>query len=536
MVGNMHVTPMAVARFMRCFPVALTLLSGGANVFLSGGHAAEPQVAYSTLWGRDGELWQPAGRLPDFSYAGYRNGEQAIPDYPVTTNVETFGAKADDDLDDTQAFQAALAATESGAIFVPAGRYVIRGVLRITRPGVVLRGAGAERTTLFFPSPLQAIEPSDSATTAGRPTSNYSWSGGLVRLQGSFGSKVLTPITGGALRGERIITVAKPQALSVGQVVEIRVSDTPENTLARHLYSDDPGDISKINGKMTASLITRIAGIEGDRIELERHLRFDVRPEWSPVVRAFEPTVQDSGVEDLAFEFPVTPYEGHFTEQGFNPVAFANVAHCWARRLKFINPDSGPMVGGVFNEVSDVVFESKRPSDKMEHQGHHGIYLQHIGDHLFTRFDIRMRFIHDVTVSRCAGVVVSQGKGVDLCFDNHKRAPYETLFTALDLGKGTRPWSSGGGKALGKHAGARITFWSLRAAKSLAKPPKNYAPWSMNLVGVELDRPAVTDPAGIWREIMSPDELHPLDLHAAQVARRLSERDRRSGRSGGEKE
>ncbi len=526
MVGNMHVTPMAVARSMRRFLVALTLLSGGSSAFLSDGHAVELQVAYSTLWGRNGELWRPAGRLPDFSYAGYRNGEQAIPDYPVTTNVETFGAKGDDDLDDTEAFQAALAATESGAIFVPAGRYAIRGVLRITRPGVVLRGAGADRTTLFFPTPLQAIEPNDSATTAGRPTSNYSWSGGLVRLQGSLGSKVLTPITAGALRGERLVMVAKPQALSVGQVVEIRVSDTPENTLTRHLYSDDPGDVSKINGKMTASLITRITRIEGDRIELERHLRFDVRPEWSPVVRVFAPTVQNSGVEDLTFEFPVTPYEGHFTEQGFNPVAFANVAYCWARRLRFINPDSGPMVGGVFNEVSDVVFESKRPADKKGNQGHHGIYLQHIGDHLFTRFDIRMRFIHDITVSRCAGVVVSQGKGPDLCFDNHKRAPYETLFTALDLGKGTRPWSSGGGQALGKHAGARITFWNLRAAKALSEPPRNYAPWSMNIVGVDLSPPAMADPRGAWREFVAGEAVYPPDLHAAQLARRLKERSR----------
>lgn len=499
----------------------LTLLTGCAGTQAPQITVPEPTIAYSQLWGSEGEFWLPAGRLPDFSYAGYRSGERPIPDYPVKTRVDAFGARGDDDLDDTAAFQAALAATESGAIMVPPGRYIISGVLRITRPGVVLRGSGAARTTLYFPKPLEAIEPNQGATTAGRPTSNYSWAGGFVRLQGSFGSKLLTSITGGASRGDQVITVEKPQKLAVGQVIEVCVTDLPDNSLAKHLYSEDEDDVSKLNGKTTTSLVTKITKIEGDRVHLERRLRFDVRPEWRPVVRAFNPTVQDSGVEDMAFAFPALPYGGHFTEQGFNPVAFAEVAHCWARRLKFVNPDSGPMVGGVFNTVSDVVFVSSRAPDTSGNQGHHGICLQRSGDHLFTRFDIRMRFVHDITVSECAGVVVSEGKGVDLCFDQHKRAPYETLFTAIDLGKGTRPWASGGGDALGKNGGARVTFWNLHAAGPLAEPPKAYAPWSMNLVGVDLGRPGVTDPTGLWREFSAGEAVSPPDLHVAQLARRL---------------
>jgi hypothetical protein len=483
------------------------------------------KVNLSELWGRKGNAWLPGGRLPDFSYAGYHSGEQAIPDYQVKADVTTFGARGDDEVDDTEAFQAALKATESGAVLVPAGRYIISDILRITRPGVVLRGAGTERTTLYFPRPLEAIEPDTGATTGGRPTSNYSWSGGLVRLQGSFGSRVLTPITEGAVRGDQVITVEKPQSLMFGQTVEVFMSDGPENTLATHLYSDDADDVSKIIGRTTTSLITKVNRIEGNRVYLERRLRFDVRPEWKPVVRAFNPTVQDSGVEDLAFEFPATPYGGHFTEQGFNPVAFASVAHCWARRVKFINADSGPMVSGVFNTVSDVVFESSRAPDTGGQRGHHGIYLHGIGDHLFTRFDYRTRFVHDITVSGCAGVVVSEGKGVDLCFDHHKRAPYEILFTAIDLGSGTRPWKSGGGDALGKNAGARVTFWNLKAAGPLPVPPKAFAPWSANFVGVDFGQPAMMVPDGVWREFTGGEAVTPANLYEAQLKRRLNNGD-----------
>ena len=124
-----------------------------------------PKRTYSKLWGRQGEVWLPGGRLPDFSYAGYRSGEREIPDYPVATDVTAFGARGDDDADDTAAFKAAIAATEAGAVFVPAGRYVITEVLRITKPGVVLRGEDGGRTRLFFPKPLQEIEPNTGATT-----------------------------------------------------------------------------------------------------------------------------------------------------------------------------------------------------------------------------------------------------------------------------------------------------------------------------------------------------------------------------------
>ena len=41
----------------------------------------------SELWGTNGELWNPGGRLPDFSYAGYHCGEAAIPHVATGINV-----------------------------------------------------------------------------------------------------------------------------------------------------------------------------------------------------------------------------------------------------------------------------------------------------------------------------------------------------------------------------------------------------------------------------------------------------------------
>ena len=198
---------------------------------------------HSQLWGERGAKWTPQSRLPDFSFAGYQRGEKPLPTVPRGVSVKDFGAKGDGETDDTAAFLKALAEVKSGAIEVPPGRYRITGLLEITRPHVVLRGAGPEQTVLFFPKPLNDIKPNWGATTTGQKTSNYSWSGGFVTVRGSFQSKKLTDITGTAKRGDQVVTVASAANLRVGQEIEVYQSDTPDNTLAVHLYGGDAGPV-----------------------------------------------------------------------------------------------------------------------------------------------------------------------------------------------------------------------------------------------------------------------------------------------------
>ena len=138
------------------------------------------RAEHSLLWGANGELWQPESRLPDFSYAGYHRGDAPIPDVEQTADITRFGARGDDDADDTAAFRQAIEATPRGAIFIPAGRYIISDVLDIKKSNIVLRGAGATQTILFCPKVLEDVRPDMGATTTGDPTSNYSWSGGFI--------------------------------------------------------------------------------------------------------------------------------------------------------------------------------------------------------------------------------------------------------------------------------------------------------------------------------------------------------------------
>ncbi|MHC4253938.1 MAG: hypothetical protein ACYS9X_32895, partial [Planctomycetota bacterium] len=147
------------------------------------------------------------------------------------------------------------------------------------------------------------------------------------------------------------------------------------------------------------------------------------------------------------------------------------------------------------------------------------IYLQR-GDNLFTNFDFRVKFIHDISVSHCSGNVISNGKGVDICFDHHKRAPFENLFTNIDIGAGSRMYRCGGGRSLGRHSGARETFWNIRARKPQSHPG-GFGPASMNFVGIATKERSVKDEKGRWFEAIPPAKLVPQNLHEAQLARRL---------------
>jgi hypothetical protein len=144
--------------------------------------------------------------VPDFSYAGYRNGDRNLPAPSGTAfDVTDYGAVADDELDDTKAVEAALVAAraEDGTVTVrfPAGRFILSDILYLNRSDLFFTGDAAGRTTLYFPFPLSALETPpafkeldeyllefdkrqrEADNNVDMPFSLYAWSGGYIWAQ-----------------------------------------------------------------------------------------------------------------------------------------------------------------------------------------------------------------------------------------------------------------------------------------------------------------------------------------------------------------
>jgi hypothetical protein len=186
---------------------------------------------------------------------------------------------------------------------------VITDIIEIQHSGTVLQGAGPQQTIFSVPKPLEQIRPNLGATTEGRPTSNYSWSGGIIWARGEWDVKTLSKVTAPAQRGTNVLMVDRPDRFKMGDETRLALQDEPNHSLTYHLYAGDPGDIDNLKG-VQESWIARVVKVDRTTscITFDRPLRTDVRPEWEPMLYPARSTAEEIGIEHLAFEFPVTPY------------------------------------------------------------------------------------------------------------------------------------------------------------------------------------------------------------------------------------
>lgn len=259
---------------LRLFHAVIVLLTAIASL---------PAAQFFELWGQRGEKHNPAGVLPDFSFAGYERGEKAIPERAAEVSVKSFSAVGDGRTDDTAAFKRAIEEAAGKVIGIPAGRYVLSDVLEIGSANTVLKGAGADKTALVFVKSLQAVRPTSAETGDGKPTIAWSWSGGLVWFKGRnpVGRALAEIEAPGAKRGETTVPVADTSKLTVGQEVAIVIKDDSEGTLVKYIFRDKPEDAKKLVGKHNYRYAARIREVKEKTVVLDRPLRFDLRPEWS---------------------------------------------------------------------------------------------------------------------------------------------------------------------------------------------------------------------------------------------------------------
>ncbi len=453
-------------------------------------------AGHSQLWGESGELWDPLGRLPDFSYAGYGEGLEP-PEVPVITDVRDHGAIGDGLTDDTAAFQTALdfaGTSGGGAVLVPEGVWLITDVLTFQHSGVVLRGEGAEASVLEIPVSLTDVRGA---------ADQWSWNGGFLWVEPPSGPSSLAQVTRAQIRGDRQLSLDAP---AEGWVV-LRMTDEDEGSLGRHLHNDqeDAGDCSYL----VPLVLDWPVWLESDGT-LVQPLRTDLRLEWSPQVLAL-PALTGVGIEQLGLRFPDTEYAGHLDEPGYNGIfMIGGVVDSWVRGVRIENADSGVLTDQLSKRITvqDLTLEG-RP-------GHHGLNIAHTSDGLFTRLDIVADYVHGLTLDhRSNGNVFSHVTATEddwgLELDHHRDASFENLFTAFEAP--TNFWH-GGSLCAGLPSGARGTFWNL--------PGPLYEPYwghiQANLVG-DLAEEELLTTDNEWYEPV--EDLRPRNLHTAQRAFRL---------------
>src|SRR5882762_7784372 len=362
---------------------------------------ASSSCAYSSLWGVSGEKWDAASRLPDFSYAGYHAGEANIPNGPAKWDFKRdFHARGDGRTDDSSALLNAIQSIDAGVLFIPEGTYVIAQRIDISKGNFVLRGAGSNKTILLFPNSLTDLFGNKAK---GTEQSQWALRPGFVNITGKDPTNVetrLATVTAPAKRGDRTLQVSNNISVSKGDWIRLVESDPEKGgpdagSLIHYLYGElmPPGP-GLIGTPHVVRFLSRVKSASGNRIELERSLPYDVRPEWTPEIHRFVPSVEEFGVEHLSIHFPWSPYPGHFKEKGYNALFFQDVSQCWIDDVEIQNSDFGVDLSSTnFCTVSNVTLtvSASRAVGAEAHgaNGHHGIDIGRGTENLVTNFNVQ---------------------------------------------------------------------------------------------------------------------------------------------------
>jgi hypothetical protein len=161
---------------------------------------SEAQV-YSQLWGTAGEKFIPAGRLPDFSFAGYKTGTETIPSFPIKATLGQNGAKPNDGLDDSDELQGLIDnLITPGTITIPTGTWNLGKRVYIRKSGIVIRGDnGAE---FYMEKSLKTIDEAN-----GKPGINYDFAEAFLNLNGSIKLSINPPnlVVSNAAQGVKLL-------------------------------------------------------------------------------------------------------------------------------------------------------------------------------------------------------------------------------------------------------------------------------------------------------------------------------------------
>ncbi len=334
--------------------------------------AQAAQAAQSGVWDRfvaAVDAGQPP-EVADFSYAGYRYSEAAIPDVDYDVfDIREYGAIPDDGKSDKKAIQKAIRAAEkngSGIVYFPAGRFVVNtqadklDVIRIRQSNIVFKGEGEEKSLLFFERDLPPADPDKLWTVPYALTTDAGKNG-----------RVLTEVVADSPRESRTVTVAKAGRIRVGDWVILEVLNNDPDLVRDELggLALEKGWTSIIEDGVQVNERHRVKAVDGNTLTFYEPIHYRVQAKHGWRIREFR-HLEGIGFENLTFEGGwVEPFVHHRSTRddgGWSILKLAQATDSWIRNVTFRNTNRPAAIhGSSATSVVEVTIEGS--------VGHHAI-------------------------------------------------------------------------------------------------------------------------------------------------------------------
>jgi hypothetical protein len=300
---------------------------------------AVPAIAQSESWtsakvgyDEEGFLVYPVdaehNRIPDFSYAGFRNGNESIPMVPEIMRIGPIAG------DNTAHIQAAIDAAGllpsgpdgfRGAVVLDPGSYEVHGTLRLRHSGVVLRGSGdeADPSSNTILEGIGNVPHQRSILIVGGGNANR-WNTQLARTQRDIVTDFI-PV------GSRTFDVEDSSPYQVGDNIVIRQYSTEEWLEAIDFGGTGSGD-PWAPSQHTIVFNRFITGIDGSTITIDAPV-FDHLNRSLSQSHIYMPNrsglVTNVGVESLRIDIHTAG--GNDENHAWNAIDLIQVEDAWVR-------------------------------------------------------------------------------------------------------------------------------------------------------------------------------------------------------------
>ncbi|WP_418502109.1 hypothetical protein [Flagellimonas sp.] len=509
--------------------------------------------------------------LPDFSFAGYHNGERSLPKLQgLVLQAEEHGVTANDGKDDSRALVQLMDSVKSldqaVTIQLPKGRIILSEVLYLERGNLVLRGhgSGPGGTEIYCPRPMlyfnqppalkelrEYLEILDKRQREPKnnidlPFSQYSWSGGLLWTQVP-GERVKSyledydreePILARALEGEiggTVLKIKDIHGLKTGDVVELQWFNTEgeHGQIIKDLYPLEGLKVGSHHWNFPNLPLVRqqveILAVTDSTLTLKSPLTMAVKPYHNARVIPWK-HLKEVGIEHLRFSFPEASYIAHHVERGFNAIYLTRLYNSWVKDVVIDNADSGILTEEIANvTIKDIVTIGQSTA-------HYSVSMSGVHNVLVENLSIHNKVVHPLSFNTFATKSVYKDCEVfvDPILDQHSGANHQNLFDHIKVHlspdeQNTYPLFEGGGASYWKPThGPFSTFWNIYI--HLLERPGPLTPVSLygmkdgplaRIVGIQCDQPVTVDygPSCYIEGINS--ELTIPSLYTFQLQKRL---------------
>ncbi len=449
--------------------------------------------------------------LPDYSYAGYKWGEEEIPNLNASSpevtyvDVTSYGATPNDSTDDTDEIKAAITAHKDtvGTVILhfPAWKFIVSDIIWIKRGDFIIQWEGSDTNWTIFDINIPLSNPSVTESqdildlrnrwenhitwpveTTGVPYSLYSyeWWFFYTRYDWNRTSKVTLANVVSANQDDITFVVNDASKMNVGDVVNFEWENDGSDEFADYFVDWDCsalgyGSACNSSSNFVHQPIT-ITAINGNTISIKEPLMHDLKPSARIRSSFF---IENVGFENFSIDFPDdTVYGWHHAEDGYNGIYLTDANQSWIDNVAINNSDSAILVDFSKNTTLKNITTTGR-------QWHYNVYVWRSYWVLTEDFNFWGPALHNPSFNTDSNLTVYKDGYVAVAeIDQHMGLNHNNLADNIKIGYTPNLFYHGWSWDL--TAWINNTFWNIEVGEvpyNSLVGEVNKAPWA-NLVGI----------------------------------------------------